>query len=373
MNAHLLWFNFLLALASGKLEVFDTLPSDDLCDDSTSSCSLDLRQLRSGKQSNLDVSKSDGDSSQHASEHHVRQQRQRGGAGEQQGETPKRLIIRNGCDQETMWIAHIATDKPGPDPQDVRLEPGQEFAFQTPDNLRATRYWPKIGCDDQGGSCFIGESGGPKESCNHGGDNYTNCAPPVDSKFEATFGENGQPCDPNVEGGRGMRGCDFVDMSLVDGFTLPFTFTLNGKCEEGWTEKTIDCRGLTLDRCPSAEVLKDFNLKVTETLDLRAHRSNESRIQGCYSPCMKLRDDKWTDQEERSPTDSVIRPYCCPEGVEPDECRRGPINDAAYFKLLQSTCSGSYSYAYDDNKLLRCDSTTVYTVTFFCPTRVPVS
>lgn len=37
---------------------------------------------------------------------------------------------------------------------------------------------------------MIGESGGQGQECDNKG-----CAPPVDTKFEATFGEAGHSCD----------------------------------------------------------------------------------------------------------------------------------------------------------------------------------
>ena len=39
--------------------------------------------------------------------------------------------------------------------------------------------------------CKLGGSGGPQQLCDEVG-----CAPPVDTKFEATFGDNGLQCNP---------------------------------------------------------------------------------------------------------------------------------------------------------------------------------
>ena len=36
------------------------------------------------------------------------------------------------------------------------------------------------------------------------------CAPPIDTKFEATFGTRGRPCS-----GVSSKDCDFVDVSLA--------------------------------------------------------------------------------------------------------------------------------------------------------------
>ena len=52
--------------------------------------------------------------------------------------------------------------------------------------------------------CKLGGSGGPQQLCDEVG-----CAPPVDTKFEATFGDNGLQCNPiqqermaGIEGGK---------------------------------------------------------------------------------------------------------------------------------------------------------------------------
>ena len=49
--------------------------------------------------------------------------------------------------------------------------------------LASARFWAKWGCDESGDNCAIGQSGGPGQSCGAHG-----CAPPIDSRFEATFG-----------------------------------------------------------------------------------------------------------------------------------------------------------------------------------------
>merc|ERR1719336_1938051 len=111
-----------------------------------------------------------------------------------------------------LWIAHIVFNSVGPDPQDVEIAPGKSVQFHTSvhgGDLSATRFWPKMGCNALGGNCSIGGSGGPGERCVIRApgkpDDYSHCEPPVDSKFEATFGAPGA--------------MDVVDMSLVDGYS----------------------------------------------------------------------------------------------------------------------------------------------------------
>merc|ERR1719512_212341 len=132
----------------------------------------------------------------------------------------------------------------------------QSFTFNTPDGLSATRYWAKMGCDGVGNHCGIGGSGGPSEACVHPGSDYSRCAPPIDTKFEASFGQADQPCDPLTNQ---MTGCDYIDVSLVDGWTLPFKLELDGQCTatnaQGTAVNSIDCSELTFDVCPDAEHL----------------------------------------------------------------------------------------------------------------------
>ncbi|CAK9115190.1 Hypothetical protein (Fragment) [Durusdinium trenchii] len=103
---------------------------------------------------------------------------------------PKRLRIHNACGSEPVWIAHLAGNGTGPDLQNVKIEPNAMWDFVTSTNLSSTRYWPKYRCDQHGNHCLIGESGGVGQECDQEG-----CAPPVDTKFEATFGDNAHLCD----------------------------------------------------------------------------------------------------------------------------------------------------------------------------------
>lgn len=279
----------------------------------------------------------------------------------------RRLRIVNGCDQHPIWIAHTAGATPGPDAQDLRIDPLQHYDFSTPDNLFATRFWPKVGCDAQGGHCTVGDSGGPGEACVQGGYDYSQCAPPVDTKFEASFGINGQPCDPSFPGGSKLLGCDHIDLSLVDGFTLPVKLTIDGDCNsstpEGGRIEEIDCSGLTADVCPRAEHLTEGRV-----VDLAAVNPSTQKMGGCYSPCSRLLDTKWVHHEGGDAEDPKIAPYCCPTPpISPEACRTGPIAATDYLKVLEQKCPNAYSYAYDDaTGLLRCSSSSKYTLTYYC-------
>lgn len=271
----------------------------------------------------------------------------------------KRLHITNGCGSEPLWIAHEGAGGTGPDQQNVRIDPWMSYDFSTYGNLKATRYWPKMGCDAMGNDCSLGGSGGPGEACVKPGGDYLSCAPPVDTKFEATFGQDGAPCNPSTNN---MEGCDYVDISLVDGFTLPFKLELKGNCNKGGG--LIDCSGLSFAQCPTREPL----YRAGTVANLQAINPHTNQVVGCYSPCTKLIDDKWNNVG-RAPSTPEAAPYCCPTPPEsPQQCRAGPIKDTIFVQTVHRNCPGVYSYSYDDGMgLIRCDSTTQYEVTFFCP------
>mmetsp|Transcript_55327 Transcript_55327/g.161485 ORF Transcript_55327/g.161485 Transcript_55327/m.161485 type:complete len:360 (+) Transcript_55327:64-1143(+) len=272
----------------------------------------------------------------------------------------KRLRIVNGCPDQPMWIAHIAAGGVGPSAQDVKIPPGGSHDFFTAHNGRglvATRFWPKMGCDPAGNNCAIGDSGGPGEACVIRGpgipDDYSHCAPPVDSKFEATFAPPDAP------------GRDTVDMSLVDGYSLPFTLEADGDCtRHGTPFASMDCKGLTLSRCPKAEHFTSLG----KTLSLQAVHPHTGELVGCFSPCMRLVDDKW-NSPIGPPTAPGACDYCCagPMGT-PAACKAGPVEHTQYVQLIHEYCPAGYGYAYDDVRAtIVCSTSTRYTVTFYCP------
>lgn len=248
-----------------------------------------------------------------------------------------------------MWVAHVAgSSQSSPDRQNVQIQPGQSFTFHTPDNLLGMRYWPKFHCNREGNECQVGDSGGPGQKC----DEAAGCAPPVDTKFEASFGSASKP--------------DWVDMSLVDGFSVPFKLEMQGKCS-GVENRVIDCSRLSTDSCPQAE-----HVSAMGSVDLRALHPRSGNVVGCYSPCGKLTFQNWGNKAAigRKPQDAVCAPYCCPTPPEsPAACRNGPVPHSEYVRAVHQLCPGVYGYAYDDGMgLVNCEANTHYTVTFFCPT-----
>jgi len=279
------------------------------------------------------------------------------------GAQPRRLKIVNGCGTAPLWIAHEAAAAIGPDPQNVKIEPHASHEFLTPDGLSATRYWPKMGCDEHGDHCGLGGSGGPGQACvfkgPDGKDDYSKCAPPIDTKFEATFGHTGAPCSETAQ-----DGCDFVDVSLVDGYTLPFKLEMNGAwCSRA--SRVIDCSGLSFDKCPAHEVFSAAGV----TRDLHATNPNTGKVSGCYSPCSKLVMGKWKNPVLGSRVDPRISPYCCPTPpVTPEACRSGPVGKTAFVSSVHQFCPGVYAYSFDDAVgLAKCHPSTQYVLTFYCP------
>ena len=163
-----------------------------------------------------------------------------------------RLRITNGCAKDPLWLANFAFQAPY-FTQDLKLPAGETHEFDIPDEgLAATRFWAKWGCDKTGSSCTIGQSGGPGESCPEDG-----CGPPVDSKFEATFGclPGTKSCaiNPSSPKAEPIGPTDWWDVSQVDGWTLPYKVKVLGDCSA--SAMVIDCSGLSLDSCPEQEDL----------------------------------------------------------------------------------------------------------------------
>jgi len=257
-----------------------------------------------------------------------------------------KLVVVNGCPEEPMWIAsEVPAGMRGIFPDSWRLGPGESFTYVFPANMTvaSTRFWPKMGCTDQGSHCEIGSSAGAwQHECPEGG-----CAPPVDSKFEATFWDAsmGAPVD-------------WWDTSGVDGYTLPYKLELDSKCPRG---VPLDCSEMRFADCPTSERLSG------ETRDLRVYR--DSKVVGCYSTCGKLTYANLGNSPTFSPSSPEALSYCCPTPpVSPQDCKAGPVEDSDYVKLFRTKCRHVYSYAYDDATGLQvCPAGTTYTWTLFCP------
>ncbi len=281
------------------------------------------------------------------------------------GTLPTRLRVTNRCAQP-IWMAHSDNV---PDAQNVQLGKGQSRDYNIPDGgISATRFWPKLACDSGGHNCKIGDNGqGGGVPCPAGG-----CQPPIDSKFEASFGPKG--------GGEPT----WYNLSQVDGYTIPFKVVPRGAGAEVNGCVTSDCGRLSLDQCPSGEDLSGGGrIPGFASEDLRV-RDAQGAVIGCMAPCKK-----WNYPAPwglgRSESDDPGLHMCCPTPLDPsrgqctiankcmssESCRSKAdplsVEHTDYVAAMRNMCPSAYSYAYDDAAGLHtCPSTTGFEV-IFCP------
>ncbi|KAM7491351.1 hypothetical protein LguiA_034272 [Lonicera macranthoides] len=176
----------------------------------------------------------------------------------------------------------------------MRLDRGQTWTFNVAPGTTQARIWGRRNCNfDAGGRghCETGDCNGLLRCQNYG-------KPP---NTLAEFALN----QPN--------NLDYIDISLVDGFNIPMTFTGIG-CRD------IICNARINDQCPPA-------LKVPG---------------GCNNPCTTFGGNQ----------------YCCTNG--PGSC--GPTEYSRFFK---TRCPTSYSYPQDDRtSVFTCPGGTNYRVVF---------
>merc|ERR1712028_274969 len=97
----------------------------------------------------------------------------------------------------------------------------------------------------------------------------------------------------------------------------------------------MDCSGLSMSRCPTAEILDH------QTKDLNAIDPKTGKQGGCYSPCMKLTDDKWNPKGTAVAADSAVAgPYCCAGASgSPGTCKgNGAASSTQPIWRLSKTC-----------------------------------
>jgi len=186
-------------------------------------------------------------------------------------------------------------------------------------------------------------------------DDYSHCSPPFDTKFEATYAA------PQA----GPAAMDVLDMSLVDGYTLPFKLEVTGgHCNRAQKPfMSMDCSDLSFQKCPAAEILHG------KSMSLKAVDPKTGKQAGCFSPCLKLTDDKWNSTSPVAPDSTVAGPYCCAGAWgSPGACNAGPILKTNYLESVKKSCPGAYGYAYDDKtSTIACTAVTQYSLTFYCP------
>jgi Thaumatin family len=278
-----------------------------------------------------------------------------------------RLRVVNRC-TAPIWIAH--SNNLGAD-QNVALADGAFHDYDIPAaGLASVRFWPKTGCDASGHGCKTGDNGeGGGAPCGPGG-----CTPPFDSKFEITFSATGA-ADPT-----------YYNLSLVDGYTLPFAVRPVGAGAGAGSCVASDCGALTLDACPSNDNLSGGGaFPAFAAVDLRVKDpADASRTIACMAPCKEWNYPAPYGLGKSEALDPGLH-LCCPTPIDPasgnctagngcigpDACRAAsdPLSvvHTSYVGLIHARCPSAYSYSYDDAQGLHaCPSTTGFEVTF-CP------
>ncbi len=260
-----------------------------------------------------------------------------------------RLRVVDRC-AEPIWIAHASAL---PD-QIVRLEPGGYHDYPIPEGgLSSARFWPKLGCDADGHACRIGDTGeGGGAPCGEGG-----CQPPIDSKIEVTFAALGSDA------------ATFYNLSLVDGYTLPFAIAPVGPGAGQGACTASDCAALTLEVCPAHEDLGGGAFPAYADVDLRLADRDGATV-GCMSPCKA-----WHYPPPyglgHPESEEPGRHLCCPAPMSAEACRddRDPLGvvHTDYVATVHATCPTAYGYSYDDAAGLHaCPASIGFEVTF-CP------
>lgn len=324
------------------------------------------------------------------------------------------LRIVNSC-SEKLWIEGRAGSCSAPLPTynstlfPINSKEYIDFNI-VPNGVTSTRFWAKVGCDNNGTNCKIGDQDPtwpltttcpvtgcnyPQGECPTGGQCPTNgCTPPIDTLLEISFGcsltgAESSNCNVNPSACTG-GGCEnltnttFFDMSQVDGWTLPYKLTLKGdtsKCNNGSGASNIDGSKLNLNNCPSSENLTNNGQYPTVT-DQQGNTYNLDSVNlnyenaGCFSPCQKLTNgfpNGFSQGVGLPPTNM----YCCPtpdpnncqlpECVTPQECRNGPVVTTQYVENVHKMAPGVYAYSYDDGIGLQSCPTEVLYELEFCP------
>jgi hypothetical protein len=255
------------------------------------------------------------------------------------GPAPARLRVTNKC-EVPVWIQQQGFPT---DPL-VQLAVNASHEYQIPAaGLASTRFWPKILCDKDGNDCKIGQSSPPCPA--------TGCAPPVDSKLEATWGctlSDKTKCGYTPQGVQMLS--TFWNTSNVDGFTLPYTVKTVGGDGRASCENA-DCAGLKDAKCPTDEDLSNGGLNPKYTHQNLATKNPVSGgYAGCFSPCSKLSYPTWGGDGQLDISGPVDKMFCCPTPpVSSPECQAGPVAKTSYVKTIHTACkSTTYAYAYDD-------------------------
>jgi hypothetical protein len=175
----------------------------------------------------------------------------------------------------------------------------------------------------------------------------------------------------------------FYNLSLVDGFTLPFIVIPKGGGAGEPGCDVSDCTNLTLDHCPGAEDMSGGGqFGNFASVDLRA-KDASGRAIACLSPCKKWNYSLPFGLNLPESQDPGLH-MCCPTPqigagctpangcMTPEACRSTTdpvgVERTQYVDVVRTQCPSAYSYSYDDgNGLHACKATTKFEVIFYCP------
>jgi hypothetical protein len=316
------------------------------------------------------------------------------------GGTHKRLKIINGCAAQPVWIQYLESGSSsggslvGATNRLKLTGAGSFVEYNIPDKgISGVRFWPGYGCDANGHNCTIGPSGGPAAL------GFTcpphHCAPPIDSKFEATFAclspLSGSQCqtNPSDPAGGPLGRLDWWNTSMVDGFTVPIKAQVFGNCPVGMQADgpggppggLMDCSNVRWSDCPTNENLNPRSAMggntmypdypVYNSVDLRLNNPGTGAMAGCWSPASKLTTSQWNPGfTVYPPEDPHSQWFACPTPpISVEQCHAGPANSSKFRNNIHAKCQ-TYTYAYDDGYgLSTCpgDANTRYEITFYCP------
>jgi hypothetical protein len=270
------------------------------------------------------------------------------------GAPASRLVIWNQC-ADAIWVQQ--QNMPKGIPAVFKIGNGTSVAYDIPaQGLASTRFWAKTGCDATGNNCKMGQSSPP---CPAKG-----CAPPVDSKLEATWGclsPDPTKCASTPQGNK-IDQTTWWNASAVDGYTLPYTITVSGGDGRAACVP-VDCSGLSVAGCPTNDDLTTGG-KFPQFANQDEHVKGGG---GCYSTCGKLTYPTFGGDGVQPPSDPRAQMYCCPTPpVSSPQCQAGPVVKTQYVQAVHAMCKKSvYGYAYDDGVGLRnCSSDTNIVMTY---------
>jgi len=202
-----------------------------------------------------------------------------------------------------------------------KISASQKYVYNIPTKLFAARWWVKTGCNTEGMDCEFGNSVTYNVS--------VGAQPPLETKFEGTFGNGGT---------------DYFDVSLVDGFSVPFTLELTGDTKGASLDEKIDCSSLSPENCPTETTLGDGGLDLKYFGDVE----NKTNPLACFSPCKKLNYSTGSIGQglglpERGNTKTFC--MCCPGPILGESCDNA--QGIQYCPFQNNQCQGIDKAVYE--------------------------